>query len=138
MDRDATLLAVVDPVAAQRGIAAVPDLHAGESVGEDVVIFQRPHAIVIDTDATLLAVVDPVAAQRGIAAGPDKYAGESVGEDVVIFQRPQAIVIDRDATLLAVMDMLRRSEGLPPFLIDTPARALAKMSLSSSVPRPLS
>ena len=53
---------LVDTIATQRGIAPGRDLHSGVGVAEDVVVLQRPLAILIDVDATLLAIMDAVTA----------------------------------------------------------------------------
>ena len=92
----------MDPIAADRGVTSRFHCNAGVSVSEDVVIFERPPALLPNIDAVLLVIVDTVAANRRVRAGPHSNAVSGIGEDVVVFERPPALLINIDAALLAV------------------------------------
>ena len=104
IDSHRLVAVTIDPVATQRRAAAGLDLHARQSVSEDVVVFQGSPAAVINIDANaLLTVVYLVATQRGLPPAL-MDTPEGVAEDVVVLQRSLAFVMYGDPCLPSVVD----------------------------------
>src|SRR5215831_8827580 len=106
------VLILGNPIAPKHRSPALADLHTGERIGEDVVVLQRPLAVVSDENAALLAVVDPVAPQERVGSSLDLHAHAGIGEDVVVLQRPLAVVIKKNATLLSIVDAVAPQAGV--------------------------
>ena len=58
----------MDVVAPQRGICTALDLDTIQSVAADVVVFERPQALLVDDYAAALVVVDVVTTQPRVGA----------------------------------------------------------------------
>ena len=134
---DASVLAVVDLVAAQGGAATGRDRHARQGVAGDVVVFQRAQPVVVDVDASVLAVVDLVAAQGRVAAGLDRHARRGVAGDVVVLQRAQPVVVDMDASVLAVVDLVAAQSRVRPVTDRDTGEALTADITALQVQAPL-
>jgi hypothetical protein len=89
-------------------------------------------------NSTLFAVVDAVAAEHRIAPGLDLDARHRVAEDLIVLQRAEAAVVDMNSNLLAVVNAVAAEYRIAARLDRNARKALPKISLSSSVPRPLS
>ena len=97
------------------------DIPGASLITCQVVVFDYAFSVLMNTYRLIFIAVDPVAARGGAAAGFDLYAGQGVGGDLVVFERPRPLVIDQDAARIASRMGLRRSVGLPPVAIATPA-----------------
>ena len=86
VDPHSPVVVIIDPVSAQRGVAAFPDLHPGKGVSKDVVILQHPLPAIVDEDAVLLAIVDAVAAQARVSAIVDGNTGQTLTGDIAVLQ----------------------------------------------------
>lgn len=121
-------------------------------------------ASVEDTNASVSTIVDLVEAQYRIAVCLDPHTRHGIVKDLIVFNVPQATIVHQDPSVLSTPDLvtldqrvapgpackrrhgqpqsrwktLKGNRNTPPYLIWTPEYRWLKMSLSSSVPWPLS
>ncbi len=110
VDDDARLLAVVDAVASDGGVAALPDLDPGHGVGEDVVVLEGPQALLDDEDAGLAAVVNGVPPNAWVCAAVDRNPRAALARDVAVLEL-KASLRYLHAEIVAVAGLLEREVG---------------------------
>lgn len=82
----AALVAVVDLVAPDGGVAVGRDPHAREVVGVYLVVYELAEPGLVHVDAARLSVVDLAVHHGGVRAGLHLETGDSVVVDVVGFK----------------------------------------------------